>query len=259
MAANEAEAGQLARWRFNGIGLLRILFGIVWGIDAWFKWQPDFVNNFKDYLSSAQQGQPWPVHHWIGFWVNTVGIDPTVFAYLVAVAETAIAIALILGVFMNLTSVIGVLLTIVIWSTAEGFGGPYQAGSTDIGAAIIYALVFAGLYLSSAGLYYGLDRGSHRSWGSWVSWRPAGSSVAGRPRRPASLPPPDGSPQSMRPGRLPGRTELAWMHAGPNSQGKTVVLVAVDGRAAGLLAIADAPGRPRSGRWRRSARRASMW
>src|SRR5215467_15417990 len=158
MATNVAETGQLARWRLNGIGLLRILFGIVWAIDAWFKWQPDFVNNFKDYLTSAQQSQPWPVHHWIGFWVSTVGVDPTVFAYLVAAAETAIALALILGVFMNLTSVLGVLLTVVIWSTAEGFGGPYQAGSTDIGAAIIYALVFAGLFLSSAGLYYGLDR-----------------------------------------------------------------------------------------------------
>jgi len=158
MATKVAEADQLASWRLSGIGLLRILFGIVWGIDAWFKWQPGFVSNFKDYLANAQQNQPWPVHHWIGFWVDTVGVNPTVFAYLVAVAETAIALALILGVFMNLTSVLGVLLTVVIWSTAEGFGGPYQAGSTDIGAAIIYALVFAGLFLSSAGLYYGLDR-----------------------------------------------------------------------------------------------------
>src|SRR5262252_7753188 len=158
MATNEIGTGQLAGWRLSGIGLLRILFGIVWGIDAWFKWQPSFVNNFKDYLASAQQNQPWPVHHWIGFWINTAGVDPTVFAYLVAVAETAIAVALILGAFVNLTSVVGVLLTVVIWSTAEGFGGPYQAGSTDIGAAIIYALVFAGLFLSSAGLYYGLDR-----------------------------------------------------------------------------------------------------
>ena len=158
MGVNMAEGGQLVRWRLSGIGFLRILFGIVWAIDAWFKWQPDFVNNFKDYMTSAQQSQPWPVHHWIGFWVSTVGVDPTVFAYLVAAAETAIALALILGVFMNLTSAVGVLLTVVIWSTAEGFGGPYQAGSTDIGAAIIYALVFAGLFLSSAGLYHGLDR-----------------------------------------------------------------------------------------------------
>jgi len=158
MATKVAEADQLASWRLSGIGLLRILFGIVWGIDAWFKWQPSFVNNFKDYLAGAQQNQPWPVHHWIGFWINTVGVDPAVFAYLVAVAETVIALALILGVFMNLTSVLGVLLAVVIWSTAEGFGGPYQAGSTDIGAAVIYALVFAGLFLSSAGLYVGLDR-----------------------------------------------------------------------------------------------------
>ena len=151
-------AGRLAPWRLKGIGLLRILFGIVWGVDAWFKWQPDFINNFTTYLSGAQANQPWPIHHWIAFWINTIGVDPTVFAYLVAVGETAIAVALIVGAFSNLTAVVGVALSVVIWTTAEGFGGPYQAGSTDIGAAIIYVLVFAGLFLSSAGLYYGIDR-----------------------------------------------------------------------------------------------------
>ena len=158
MDTTQSETVQLAGWRAGGIGLLRILFGIVWGIDAWFKWQPSFVGGFKDYLTSAQQGQPWPVHHWIGFWINTVGVDPTVFAYLVAAGETAIAIALIVGVFTNLTAVLGTLLAVVIWSTAEGFGGPYKAGSTDIGAAIIYVLVFAGLFLSYAGTYFGFDR-----------------------------------------------------------------------------------------------------
>lgn len=49
-------------------------------------------------------------------------------------------------------------MSLVIWSTAEGFGGPYQAGSTDIGAAIIYVLVFACLVLGRAGLTLGLDR-----------------------------------------------------------------------------------------------------
>ena len=114
--------------------------------------------HFTTYLTGAQDGQPWPIHHWIGFWVNTVGVDPTFFAYATAVGETAIAIALIVGAFTNLTAVVGVLLSVVIWTTAEGFGGPYTAGSTDIGAAIIYPLVFAGLFLSSAGLYYGVDR-----------------------------------------------------------------------------------------------------
>jgi uncharacterized membrane protein YphA (DoxX/SURF4 family) len=153
-----SEPGGFAQWRLNGIGLLRMLFGIVWGVDAWFKWQPDFINNFTTYLSGAQEGQPLLIHHWIVFWTNTVGIDPTFFAYATAVGETAIAIALIVGAFSNLTAVVGILLSIVIWTTAEGFGGPYVAGSTDIGAAIIYPLVFAGLFLSSAGLFYGVDR-----------------------------------------------------------------------------------------------------
>lgn len=153
-----AEPETFAPWRLKGIGLLRILFGIIWGIDAWFKWQPGFIQGFTDYLAGAQQNQPWLVHHWIGFWINTVGLDPTAFAYGVAIGETAIAIALILGAFTNLTAVVGSLLSVVIWSTAEGFGGPYTTGSTDIGAAIMYVLVFTGLFLSFAGLHYGVDR-----------------------------------------------------------------------------------------------------
>ena len=64
---------------------------------------------------------------------------------------------LIFGVFSNLTNYGGALLTLVIWSTAEGFGGPYKAGSSDIGAAVIYPLVFTGLFLANAGLVWGLD------------------------------------------------------------------------------------------------------
>jgi DoxX len=87
-----------------------------------------------------------------------VNVNPHVFAYLVAIGETAVAIGLIFGLFSNLTNISGLLLSVVIWATAEGFGGPYAPGSTDIGSAIIYALVFVGLFLASAGLYYGLDR-----------------------------------------------------------------------------------------------------
>ena len=152
------EPSPFASWRLTGIGVLRIVFGVVWAIDAWFKWQPSFISDFSGYLSGAQADQPTWVHHWIGFWINAVGIDPTLFAYLVAIGETAIAVALIVGVFTNLTVVLGSLLSLAIWSTAEGFGGPYASGSTDIGAAVIYVLVFAGLFLSSAGLYLGYDR-----------------------------------------------------------------------------------------------------
>lgn len=158
----ETESGayrlELAQWRLMGIGLLRIAFGVVWAFDAWFKWQPQFVTNFAGYLTGAQQGQPAWVQSWIGFWVTLVRVNPGIFARLVALGETAIAVTLILGILTNLSTIGGAVLALMIWSTAEGFGGPYQAGSTDVGSAVIYALVLAGLFLSQAGLYLGLDR-----------------------------------------------------------------------------------------------------
>ena len=39
----------------------------------------------------------------------------------------------------------GILLSLLIYSVDEGFGGPYGPGSTDIGAAIIYVFVFFAL------------------------------------------------------------------------------------------------------------------
>jgi uncharacterized membrane protein YphA (DoxX/SURF4 family) len=179
-SADERAAWPLARWRLTGIGVLRIIFGVVWGIDAWFKWQPAFVNNFMTYVMGALDGQPPAVRSWINFWHNVVGVDPRAFAYLVAVGETAVTLALILGAFTTLTSVVGVLLAVVIWSTAEGFGGPYVAGSTDIGAAVIYALVFAGLFLSQAGLYLGLDARLTPLLGRWSFL--ASGPLAGAPR-----------------------------------------------------------------------------
>ena len=170
----EGDTGVLpfANWRAQGIGVLRIVFGLVWAIDAWFKWQPDFVNNFSSYLS--MDGQPGWIAGYIHFWMKVINVDPRVLAYAVALGETAIALALILGAFSNLTYVAGVVISVVIWTTAEGFGGPYRAGATDIGAAIIYVLVFAGLFLSSAGLYIGLDGRLGKALGKF-NWLASGS------------------------------------------------------------------------------------
>jgi len=46
------------------------------------------------------------------------------------VAFSKLALALILGVFCNLAYLGGTIVAFVIWTTAEGFGGPYVAGST---------------------------------------------------------------------------------------------------------------------------------
>ncbi len=165
--AERSDTCSLSPWRFQGIGVLRIIFGVVWAVDAWFKWQPDFINKFTQYLTGALEGQPAAVKAWISFWIHIVKVDPHVFAHLVAIGETAVALGLILGAFSNLTNIGGALLSLVIWSTAEGFGGPYVAGSTDIGAAIIYVLVFAALFLANAGSAMGFDPWLTPALGRW--------------------------------------------------------------------------------------------
>jgi thiosulfate dehydrogenase [quinone] large subunit len=163
----------LEDWRGHGIGTVRIVFGLVWAIDAQFKWRSDFVHGFVSYLTGALTNQPPLVQHWIGFWIDVAKVDPTIFAYVVALSETALAIALILGVLTDVACLGGVLLCLVIWSTAEGLGGPYVAGSTDIGTAIIYVFVFVLLFLTRAGLYYGIDRRLAGTLGS-LSWLASG-------------------------------------------------------------------------------------
>ncbi len=130
--------------------ILRIIFGGVWLINAYFKWSPDFIHHFTDYLTGNLENQPQLVQGWINFWVNVININPHFFAVIVATAETLIALSLISGILSKIAMYGGIALTLVIWSTAEGFGGPYASGSTDIGAAIIYALLFAALLVGQS-------------------------------------------------------------------------------------------------------------
>lgn len=132
------------------VAILRILFGCIWVIDAVFKWQPAFRNNFLSQIQAASQGQPGWLHGWFNFWASLIAHNPSLFAILVAVIESLIALALLIGLARRTTYITSAIFSVVIWSVAEGFGGPYSSTSTDIGTAIIYALVFFALY--------GLDR-----------------------------------------------------------------------------------------------------
>ncbi len=137
---------------------LRIVFGFVWLIDAYFKWQPAFLDNFTSYLTMGAQDQPALVQAWINLWIHGVSVNPHFFGIIVAVAETAIAVGLLFGLFTKIAMAGGIAMTLVIWSTAEGFGGPYQPGSTDIGAAIIYVIVFLALWLGKSWREFSLDK-----------------------------------------------------------------------------------------------------
>jgi hypothetical protein len=124
---------------------LRVGFGVIWLIDAVFKWLPDFHKGLLGMVKEAGAGQPGWLHWWFHSWVSIVQASPDFWAYGVAALETAIAFALILGFARKLTYIVTIISGLFIWGVAEGFGGPYSGTSTDIGAAVMYAVVAAAL------------------------------------------------------------------------------------------------------------------
>jgi nitrite reductase (NO-forming) len=135
----------LARANFRARDGLRIGFGLIWAIDAGFKWQSGFRQGFMGMVMEEGKGQAGWMHDWFHFWINLQHPHAMAFAYATAVIETVIALSLIFGFARKSIYIIGALFSMTIWGTAEGFGGPYNATSTDIGAAVMYAVVFLAL------------------------------------------------------------------------------------------------------------------
>jgi nitrite reductase (NO-forming) len=126
--------------------VLRLAFGLVWLIDAYLKWQPAFINGYAANVAAGAEGQPAWLRPWFRFWRHVVNSDPHLLAYATAVVETLIAVGLIVGFARRAAYIGGMLWSVAIWTIPEGFGGSFVAGATDLGTAIMYALVFAVLY-----------------------------------------------------------------------------------------------------------------
>lgn len=136
------EDGRTARH----FAVVRAIFGLVWAIDATLKWLPGFRSNFQSIIDEAGHGQPSWLSPWFGFWRHLTAHTPTTFAVVTAVAETVVSLCLLLGAFQRVTFAFGAAFAVIIWGVGEGFGGPYVSGATDIGSAVIYALVFVALW-----------------------------------------------------------------------------------------------------------------
>ena len=124
---------------------LRVSFGIIWLIDATLKWLPGFKDSYMSTIMATRDGQPFWLRWWFDFWIRFQHPNAMPMAWLVAVLETLIALALIAGFARKITYISAIVFSLLIWATAEGFGGPYTSGASDIGTAIIYAIVFAAL------------------------------------------------------------------------------------------------------------------
>ncbi len=153
------------------VGGLRVVFGIIWLIDSAMKWSPAFFHQYLAMLKAGAQGQPAWLMPWFHLWVGMVAPHPESWALVTALVETATALGLIFGFAQKIGYGVGTLFSLAIWSTAEGFGGPYTPGATDIGTSIIYALVF--VYLGAMQYLEGMPAWSVDAWiiARWPTWR----------------------------------------------------------------------------------------
>jgi thiosulfate dehydrogenase [quinone] large subunit len=128
--------------------IVRLLFGAIWAIDATLKWLPGFRDQYLSMIQAAGQGQPSWLAPFFHFMTSAVGPAPGLFAILTALAETAICLSLLLGLAQRAGFAFGAAFSLLIWAAGEGFGGPYGSGSTDIGCAIMYTVLFAALLVA---------------------------------------------------------------------------------------------------------------
>jgi nitrite reductase (NO-forming) len=181
--SNQAETkssvgSESAAWLIVAAAGVRTAFGVLMAIDAYLKWQPGFAAHYVGYLQNAANGQPQWLQPWFHMWLRLVTMYTPFFISATRLIETAIALGLLLGFARRITYFAGALFSLLIWSTAEGFGGPYTSGATNVGPALVYVLVFitAALFEHLLGpnpysVDYYLERVYPR-WASLVEWGP---------------------------------------------------------------------------------------
>jgi nitrite reductase (NO-forming) len=166
-------------WTHTITAAIRTAFGVVWALDAYFKWQPGFYDHYLSYITGVIQGQPKWLLPWFDLWRNLISLNPTVFSWATRIIEPIIAIGLLTGFSRKWLYLLGTGFALIIWSVPEGFGGPYTPGATDIGAGLIYSFVFIALIL----LDYLLGRSPYSvdfyienvkpGWMKFAEWAPA--------------------------------------------------------------------------------------
>jgi nitrite reductase (NO-forming) len=188
MNAKPIKSNDYSLWSDTAAGAIRTAFGLIWAMDAYLKWRPVFFDNYLSYITSIAKGQPQLLLPWFNFWISLIKPDPNLFAWLTRLAETAIAVGLLFGVARKWTYVLGGVFALFVWSIPEGFGGPYVPGATDVGAGLVYVLVFITLIVIDHTLGrspYSMDYYLERlipAWRHVAEWAPP-QILAQEPRR----------------------------------------------------------------------------
>lgn len=160
------------RRRLHGAAAARIGYGVVWAIDASFKWLPGFIHGqtLDKELNKADKIDVPVLHQWLQMWHSLAGINLGAFAVGTAIIETLIALGLIFGVFSNLVFIGSAVFSFGIWSSAEAFHLPWSTpGITDLGPSVAYIFASLALFSAAAGSVWSVDRVLRPKLGRW-SW-----------------------------------------------------------------------------------------
>lgn len=152
------------------VTIFRLSFGVVWLIDGLMKPLLMAPSDITDLVTGAGQGQPDWLQPWYNFWISSVSSAPAAYLYGVGALELLLGFVLVAGFLRKASYVTGFILSLMIWAIDEGFGGPYGPGSTDVGAAIMYAFIFVAIIImETAENYnqYSLDAIVEAKWKGW--------------------------------------------------------------------------------------------
>lgn len=166
-----------ADWALRNLSTIRSsirkMFGLILGLDGAFKFLPHTPFWFSERVLAASIGQPPWLKWWFDFWVQQSNANAAADVFLTAGLEFALAFALIAGVLRKTAYMGGISLSLMIWAVPEGFGGPYEPGTFDIGTGIIYAMAF--LMLLALEVDQGANFGTLDAWierriPTWSRW-----------------------------------------------------------------------------------------
>ncbi|MGH8214439.1 MAG: multicopper oxidase domain-containing protein, partial [Rhodanobacteraceae bacterium] len=181
MPANKLHIQASQAWPPVASAALRIAFGIIWAVGAALTFSPDFAVHYVGYLHNAAQGQAVWSAWWFSMWIAIVTPHVTLFVWLTRIVESLLALALLFGFARKTVYVLGALFSLLVWSTAEGFGGPYTVGATNMGAAITYVLIFIaliGINARGGRSPYSVDYFIEKRWPRWRRFAEWGSADA---------------------------------------------------------------------------------
>lgn len=124
------------------VAALRILVGVIWAGDATLKFVPGAPPLVAYYLVWGQaQLQP-SLAGWFSFWAGTVAANPAFWWYGAGAFEGLLAACLVLGLARRVVYLGGFAFSLGLWAVPEGFGGPYDLATIELGVGLASAVVF---------------------------------------------------------------------------------------------------------------------